>query len=110
MINMTIIDFLEDRANKNADELAFRFMANGELEGPITEWTFSELYLQSAGVAKDLLEKGLSDSNVLLAFPPGLDFVKAFYGCLLAGVRAVPVPLPNPNAKKSSYNTISNFI
>ncbi len=99
MINMTIIDFLEDRANKNADELAFRFMANGELDGPITEWTFSELYLQSAGVAKDLLEKGLSDSNVLLAFPPGLDFVKAFYGCLLAGVRAVPVPLPNPNAK-----------
>ncbi|MFZ5569697.1 MAG: fatty acyl-AMP ligase [Thermodesulfobacteriota bacterium] len=96
---MTIIDFLKDRATRNADDLAFRFMSNGELNGPITEWTFSELYQQSAGVAEDLIEQGLAGSSVLLAFPPGLDFVKAFFGCLLAGARAVPVPLPNPNSK-----------
>ena len=96
---MTIVDFLKDRATRNADDLAFRFMGNGELDGPITEWTFSELYHQSAGVAEDLVEQGLVGSSVLLAFPPGLDFVKAFYGCLLAGARAVPVPLPNPNSK-----------
>jgi len=96
---MTIVDFLKDRATRNADDLAFRFMGNGELDGPITEWTFSELYHQSAGVAEDLVEQGLAGSSVLLAFPPGLDFVKAFFGCLLAGARAVPVPLPNPNSK-----------
>ncbi len=99
MINMTIIDFLKDRATRNPDDLAFRFMGNGDLDGPITEWTFSELYHQSAGVAEDLVEQGLAGSSVLLAFPPGLDFVKAFYGCLLAGARAVPVPLPNPRSK-----------
>ncbi len=99
MINMTIIDFLKDRANRNADDLAFRFMDNGELDGPITEWSFSELYHQSAGMAEDLVEQGLAGSSVLLAFPPGLEFVKAFYGCLLAGARAVPVPLPNPRSK-----------
>ncbi len=99
MIKMTIIDLLKDRANRNADDLAFRFMGDGELDGPITEWTFSELYHQSAGVAEDLIEQGLSGSSVLLVFPPGLDFVKAFYGCLLAGARAVPVPLPNPRSK-----------
>ncbi len=99
MVNMTIIDFLKDRAIRNANDLAFRFMGNGELDGPITEWTFSELYHQSAGVAEDLVEQGLSGSSVLLAFPPGLDFVKAFFGCLLAGARAVPVPLPNPRSK-----------
>ncbi len=99
MLKMTIIDLLKDRANRNANDLAFRFMGNGDLDGPITEWTFSELYHQSAGVAEDLVEQGLSDSSVLLAFPPGLDFVKTFFGCLLAGARAVPVPLPNPNSK-----------
>lgn len=99
MVNMTIVDFLKDRATKNADDLAFRFLGNGDLDGPVTEWTFAELYHQSAGVAEDLMEQGLSDSSVLLAFPPGLDFVKAFFGCLLAGVRAVPVPLPNPRSK-----------
>jgi len=96
---MTIIDFMKDRAARNTDDLAFRFMVNGDLDGPIKEWTFSEFYHQSAGVAEDLVEQGLAGSSVLLAFPPGLDFVKAFYGCLLAGARAVPVPLPNPRSK-----------
>ncbi len=96
---MNILDFLKDRAVRNADDLAFRSMGNGELDGPITEWTFSELFQQSAGVAEDLVEQGLVGSSVLLAFPPGLDFVKAFFGCLLAGARAVPVPLPNPRSK-----------
>ncbi len=99
MIHMTIVDFLEDRATRNANDLAFRFMGNGELDGPITEWTFSELYSQSAGVAEDLADQGLGGSSALLAFPPGLEFVKAFFGCLLAKVRAVPVPLPNPRSK-----------
>ena len=99
MINMTIIDFFKERAGRNADDLAFRFLGNGELDGPITEWTFSELYHQSAGVAEDLVDQGLAGCSVLLAFPPGLDFVKAFFGCLLAGARAVPVPLPNPRSK-----------
>ncbi len=99
MINMTIIDFLKDRANRNANDIAFRYMGNGELDGPILEWTFSELYHQSAGVAENLAEQDLVGSSVLLVFPPGLEFVKAFFGCLLAGVRAVPVPLPNPRSK-----------
>lgn len=98
MINMTIIDILKDRATRNADDLAFRFMEKGEFDGPVTEWTFSELYHQSAGVAEDIVEQGLAGSSVLLVFPPGLDFVKAFFGCLLAGARAVPVPLPNPRS------------
>ncbi len=99
MINLTITDFLKERATRNADDLAFRFLGNGEVDGPITEWTFSELYRQSVGVAEDLTEQGLAGASVMLAFPPGLDLVKAFYGCLLAGARAVPVPLPNPNSK-----------
>jgi len=99
MINMTIIDFLKERATRNADELVFRFMGNGDLDGPIMEWTFSEIYHQGAGAAEDLVEQGLAGSSVLLAFPPGLDFVKAFYGCLLARARAVPVPLPDPRSK-----------
>lgn len=99
LLNMTIIDFLTDRANRNADDIAFRFLANGELDGPIIEWTFSELFRQSAGVAQDLFDRGHTGTSILLAFPPGLDFVKAFFGCMMAGIRAVPVPLPNPNSK-----------
>jgi amino acid adenylation domain-containing protein len=34
--------------------------------------------------------------RILLAFPPGLDFVRAFWASMLAGCVAVPVPAPDP--------------
>ena len=34
--------------------------------------------------------------RVLLLYPTGLEFIAAFFGCLYAGVIAVPVPPPNP--------------
>src|SRR5437879_3444844 len=40
---------------------------------------------------------GLSAGDrVLLVYPPSLDFVKAFVGCLFAGVVPVPLPPPDP--------------
>lgn len=99
MPDSTIIDLLRQRAAEDADKLAFRFLTNGEISGPISEWRFAQLYQQSLGVAEDIVEQGLVGKSVLLAFPPGLEFVKAFYGCLIAGARAVPVPLPNPRSK-----------
>src|SRR5439155_6028140 len=33
----------------------------------------------------------------LLLYPPGLEFIPAFLGCLWAGVIAVPVHAPRPN-------------
>ena len=42
MINMTIVDFLKDRAARNAADLAFRYFDNGEVDGPVTEWTMRE--------------------------------------------------------------------
>jgi amino acid adenylation domain-containing protein len=34
--------------------------------------------------------------RVLLAFPPGLDFVRVFWACMISGRVAVPVPAPDP--------------
>ncbi len=35
--------------------------------------------------------------RALLLYPPGLDFIAAFFGCLYAGVVAVPAYPPRPN-------------
>ena len=42
----------------------------------------------------------------LLFFPPGLDFVAAFLGCLYAGVVAVPVALPARNRSTAHVEAI----
>jgi acyl-CoA synthetase (AMP-forming)/AMP-acid ligase II len=45
-----------------------------------------------------LLQKsGARGERVLLVYPPGLDFILAFCGCLYAGAVAVPVYPPRPN-------------
>ena len=63
-------------------------------------YTFGELWAATNGVAFAILEKGLAPgARVLLCYPPGLDFLVAFYGCLKAGVVAVPVFPPDPRRR-----------
>ncbi|CAD7702451.1 unnamed protein product [Ostreobium quekettii] len=61
--------------------------------------SYRELFDAAARVASGLLGSQVAASpgdRVLLVFPPGLDFLAAFVGCLLAGVVSVPVYPPNP--------------
>src|SRR5262249_781605 len=39
---------------------------------------------------------------------PGLDFIIAYFGCLLAGVIAVPMMLPRRNARDDSASIVRN--
>lgn len=65
-------------------------------------WTFAELDRRAHTVALDLRARGLSGQRALLMFPPGLDFVAAFFGCLYAGVVAIPVYPPDPSRLQRS--------
>ena len=44
-----------------------------------------------------LQQLGLEGERAILLYPPGLEFVTAFFGCLAAGVIAVPTHAPRPN-------------
>ncbi|WP_425500803.1 AMP-binding protein [Pseudaquabacterium terrae] len=57
--------------------------------------SFADLDRQARGLGTLLQsDPGLAGQRVLLIFPPGLDFVVAFVGCLYGG--AVPVPMSPP--------------
>lgn len=48
--------------------------------------------------------------RVLLVYPPGMDFVVAFVGCLFAGLLPVPLPPPNPfrlSASLDEFESVS---
>jgi acyl-CoA synthetase (AMP-forming)/AMP-acid ligase II len=73
-------------------------------------WSYAMLYDRARRVAALLRRHGVEKDptkppreqqpRVLLVYPPGLDFVSAFLGCLLAGAIAVPVYPPNPHNLK----------
>ncbi len=89
----TLVDMLENRAGDGEDR-AFLFLDDGERPGP--RLTFPRLAVQARAIAAELLDRGLAGSRILLMYPPGLEFVAGFFGCLYAGAVAVPVYPPDP--------------
>lgn len=80
-------------AETRGDAVAFAWI-EGDREAPSRSLTYRELHGQATAVARALTARGLRGTCVLLPFPPGLDFVVAFVGCLYAGAIAVPAPFP----------------
>jgi acyl-CoA synthetase (AMP-forming)/AMP-acid ligase II len=86
-----VTDLLRHYASETPDADAFRFLANGE---DLTDRvTYAGLDLRARSIAAALRSAGVVDQPVLLAYPPGLEFIGALFGCLYAGAIAVPVPV-----------------
>ncbi len=91
-----LVDMLIQRAQNSGRAVYANFLiSNGKLAGQLT---FQELDRSARQIGVALREKGLADRTVLLLFLPGLDYIRAFFGCLYAG--AIPVPAYPPTGTK----------
>lgn len=91
----TLVDLLRYRAQRRPDQRAYTFLLDGETEQ--THITYSQLDRQARAIAAWLQGRGLSGERVLLLYPPGLEYISAFFGCLYAGCVAVPAYPPRLN-------------
>jgi acyl transferase domain-containing protein/acyl-CoA synthetase (AMP-forming)/AMP-acid ligase II/acyl carrier protein len=89
----SVQEILSFRAQHQSDQQAFIFLKDGETESG--SLTYGELNRQAIAIAAQLLP--WKDERALLLYPPGLEFIAAFFGCLYAGVVAVPAYTPRPN-------------
>ncbi|HEV7516296.1 MAG TPA: AMP-binding protein, partial [Thermoanaerobaculia bacterium] len=87
----SLVDLLQARAC-GLPRRAYTFLAKGERE--VAHLTYAELDLRAHAVGARLAESGLAGQRALLLYPPGLEFIVAFFGCLYAGVVAVPAYPP----------------
>ena len=88
----TLVELLDARADERPGGLAYVFLRDGEVED--ARWTWGEVRRRSLAVAARLRASVAAGERALLLYPAGLDFIAAFFGCLQAGVVAVPVPPP----------------
>jgi amino acid adenylation domain-containing protein/non-ribosomal peptide synthase protein (TIGR01720 family) len=86
----SFVEILERRAAEDPERTAFTFLADGETVA--STLTFGELWQRAQAVARRL--RPHAGDRALLCYPPGLDFIVAFFGCLAAGVVAVPAVPP----------------
>src|ERR1700675_2988832 len=83
----SIVEILRRTAVRQPDRVAITHLrADGQRES----LTYAELDRRARGIAAWLLERHARDQRVILAYPTGLDFIAAFFGCLDAGAQPVP--------------------
>jgi acyl-CoA synthetase (AMP-forming)/AMP-acid ligase II len=89
---LTLGAMLRANAVQRPDQPIFIFLGD-DLE-PAAEHTYGSLDARAREVAASL--QGLEGERALIVYPPGLEFIEALYGCLYAGMIAVPCPPPDP--------------
>ena len=87
-----IPELLELHAGERPGRALFTYL---KFDGTVPErWTYGELFTRAQAVAGRLTALELRGKPVLLVYPAGPDFAPAFFGALLAGAIATPVPVP----------------
>jgi acyl-CoA synthetase (AMP-forming)/AMP-acid ligase II len=89
----SLVSLLEMRAAEQGHNRAYTFLADGEREGDTLD--YGELATHAKAIAATLAARGVRPGDrALLLYAPGLEFIEAFFGCLFAGVIAVPAYPP----------------
>jgi acyl-CoA synthetase (AMP-forming)/AMP-acid ligase II len=91
----TLVEVLRWRAQHQADQHAYIFLADGEQQE--IKLSYAELDQRARAIGRTLQRLQAGGQRVLLLFPPGLDYIAAFLGCFYAGAVAVPAYPPHSN-------------
>ena len=89
----SLVEMLRERADAHPGKRAYVFLSDGEHESG--SLTYGELDLKSRVLAAQLQQEVIPGTHALLLYPSGLEFITAFFGCLYAGVVAIPLAPPN---------------
>lgn len=92
----TLVDISYFRAVEQAEREAYCFLQASKYD-QTSSLSYAELHAAACQIAVRLQELGLERQRALMLYPPGLEFVTAFFGCLYSRVIAVPAYPPRRN-------------
>jgi phthiocerol/phenolphthiocerol synthesis type-I polyketide synthase C len=90
----TLVDHFRSMFADRPGRQAFRFVSDSG--GEPLALSNADLDLRARAIAGALSQRCAVGDRALIVCPPGLDYIAAFFGCLYAGVIAVPVYPPDP--------------
>jgi thioester reductase-like protein len=93
----SILNHLDRLAEKHPDKLLYSYLdVNGD---SIENYTYASFLYRAQAIASHLLKEGrfVPGDRLLLAYPPGLEMICAFFGCVRAGL--IPVPVYPPSSR-----------
>ena len=90
-----LIHLLHRRVQEQGEKTLYTYLKDGESQE--TRLTYCELERRALAIAAQLQSHLSSGDRILLLYPPGVEFPAAFFGCLCAGMVAVPTYPPHSN-------------
>ncbi|XP_032132401.1 disco-interacting protein 2 homolog A isoform X6 [Sapajus apella] len=105
-----LADVLQWRAHTTPDHPLFLLL---NAKGTVTSTaTCIQLHKRAERVAAALMEKGRLSvgDHVALVYPPGVDLIAAFYGCLYCGCVPVTVRPPHPQNLGTTLPTVKMIV
>lgn len=99
-----LVDCLQYWATHQPDQVAFYNVDGDAADQHIT---YAELDQRARAIAAKLTDLEMRGERALLLYPPGLDFVQGFFGCLYASAIAVPAYPPFRTRYVSRIEAIS---
>jgi acyl-CoA synthetase (AMP-forming)/AMP-acid ligase II len=104
----SVVDLLRTRAAQAPDHLAYLFLEDGEDRE--SRVSYAELDRRARAIAVELCGRVQPGSRVLLLYPPGIDYIAGFFGCLYAGMIAVPAYPPDPRRLPKSLPRLQAMV
>ncbi len=93
----TLVETLRRHVRSQPDKILFRHLLTGEVDGTREELTRCEFDRRARTIGAWLQQQDAAGERVLLLYPPGVEFMAGFLGCLYAGSIAVPAYPPEPS-------------
>jgi thioester reductase-like protein len=93
----SILDRLDSLGAEHPHKLLYSFI---DLNGhPIESYTYASFLRRTKAIAEQLRKahRFAAQDRLLLAYPPGLEMICAFFGCVRAGL--IPVPVYPPSSR-----------
>ncbi len=93
----SILGHLDRLADEHPDKLLYSYLdVNGD---PTESYTYASFLHRVEAIAGYLWKEGrfAAGDRLLLAYPPGLEMICAFFGCVRAGL--IPVPVYPPSSR-----------
>ncbi|MCK1399665.1 fatty acyl-AMP ligase [Bradyrhizobium sp. 4] len=100
----SLVALLARRAAEQADDRAYIFVSDRGTEEAVL--TFRQLHHSASALARRLTVAARPGDRAILVFPPGIEFMVAFFGCLIAGIIAVPMMMPRRNSARDASAAI----
>ncbi|MFJ4114503.1 non-ribosomal peptide synthetase [Pseudomonas sp. NPDC089758] len=102
---LSLVQALAQRAAQTPDRIALRFLADAPGEQAVL--SYRDLDLRARTIAAALQSRAAFGDRAVLLFPSGPDYVAAFFGCLYAGVIAVPAYPPESSRQHHQERLLS---